>query len=253
MSNWNTIHFFNDKIFHSEIIPDLRGNGVILSFYFNSKLGQYILGDNTNSKQRIDKIIAFCNGFNDHFNFHEARYTIQTRQKKITEDYSIFVDSKLKDDRDFIRKYGQEIEDLSAILTLIIFSECAVYNPHLILHSGYFTAKNGSIAEECCEKIIRSETSGVFDYFGSGIINWLTHENLRLLELDKENLHLTNEEDDDYPNEFLSFSQLAIDNSCGLLTVSNVNERVIKMIEKPKLSIVLDRDNLKYEYIIWNE
>jgi hypothetical protein len=257
MSDWNTLHLFNSKVFHSKIVPDLKGDGIILSKYFNSTLGRSILYDNSNSKERIDKIIAFCNDLDPQFKCHKAKYSLETRKRKISESYEDFRKNISEEEKDFEDKYNNVIDDLSMILPLIIFAECAIYNPHLILgrrtFSGCIHGKKGSIAENCCDKIICRDKGSLFISGSGGIINWLTNEDVQLLALDKDNLFADSDETNSYLIDFLNFLQLALENDYGFISVTNINESTIQMIEKPKFSIEVDMVKMGFESVIWTK
>lgn len=256
MGSWNTLHHFDDKKFYSTIVPDLQSEGHLLRNYFNSEFGKYIVYDNDQNEGRITDIIKFSQFLDDEFKIHETLLSIQTRNKSVNEDYNHFIKKKYKDEDDFYRKNGQIIEDINLVLTLIIFSECASFNPHLILGRSIFTgcvsAKPGSVAEDIISDFTNNESGSIFYSSHSncnGIINWVTNEDLQLLWLDKENLHSAGKDADKYFSDFYKFIEIAIENDLGVISGTNMNERILKLISSP-LSVEIDIKELGLESVI---
>jgi hypothetical protein len=221
--------------------------------YFSTELGRFALGNNAR-EIRINNLVHFCKLFSEDFKAHKALFDISTRQKKSTESTTTYHSLKNQDENHFIDKNAQAIEDLNRILPLIIFSECAAFNPHLILGRGIFSscvdAKQKSISKEILSNIIHSPLGSIHNGFGSGLINWVTHEELQLLWLDKENLNATGEDAKTYFMEFIQFIEIAIDNGLGFISGTNLNVSLLKMIENPKLKIEIDLTKMRFEYII---
>ncbi len=232
MSDWNTLHFFNDEKFYSEIVPDLQGKGILLSKYLNSESGKYLLRHNI--PERTSNMIAYCHQFDSDFKTHKTLREIESRVKSPIEEYQDFVTKRNQDQENFFNTYAQEIEDLNRILPLIIFSECAIYQPYFILGRRIFTgnigSKTGSFAEACCHNIVHSKTGSSLNYFGSGLTNWLTKEEVNLLLLDKDNLYSRSAESEDYLPKFIAFLQSAYDNKYGFIAVTNINKSIISDI-----------------------
>jgi hypothetical protein len=253
MGDWNTLHFFDDKKFYSEVVVDLKDKGILLQEHFNSKFEKYAFG-NDNSKKRINDIIDFCRLLDKDFKSHKVLYEIATRKKNLTEEYSAYNSTKVQDENKFINDNAQIIEDLNRTLTLIIFSECASFNPHLILGRRIFSdcvkAKPKTISEDIIANIICSPTGSIHNGFGNGLINWITNEELQLLWLDKENLDATCEDAKNYFMEFINFMEIAIDNGLGLISGTNMNESLLKKIEAPKLTIKIELTEMGFKNIV---
>lgn len=256
MGSWNTLHHFDDKKFYSKIVPDLRGEGYLLRNYFNSEFGKYIVGNSDQNEERITDIIKFSQLLDDEFKIHETLFSIKNRKKSVNEEYSSFIKKLYKDEDDFYRENEPIIEDINLILTLIIFSECASFNPHLILGRTIFTAcvgaKPGSIAEEIISDFTNNELGSIFYPVASncnGLINWVTNEDLQLLWLDKENLYSTGKDAEKYFSDFYKFIEIAIENDLGVISGTNMNESFLKLIQSP-LSVKIDVKELKLENVI---
>ncbi|MFC3157472.1 hypothetical protein SAMN05443633_10831 [Chryseobacterium arachidis] len=252
MGDWNTLHHFDDKKFYSKIVPDLLGEGQLLRNYFNSKFGKYIVYDNDQDERRIKDIIEFSQSLDDEFKIHETLLNIQKREKNVDVEYSSFIQKRNKDEDDFYTINGQVIEDFNLILTLIIFSECAAFNPHLILGRTIFTgcvnAKQESIAEYIISDFTSNDLGSIFSNY-NGFINWVTNEDLQLLWLDKENLYSAGEDADKYFSDFYKFIEIAIENDLGVISGKNMNEGFLKLIQSP-LSVKIDVKELGLENVI---
>lgn len=255
MGDWNTLHHFDDKIFYSRIVPDFKSNGQLLRNYFNSEFGKYIVYGNDKNEERIAEILRFSQFLDKDFK-SPALLGIQTRKKGINEDYSEFIQKLYQDEEDFQKANGHIIEDINHILTLMIFSECAGFNPHLILGRSIFTGsvstKPKSMAEDIISKFTNNELGGIFNSSRSnrtGIINWITNEELQLLWLDKENLYSAHKDTDKYFSDFFKFIEIAIENNLGLISGTNMNEPILKLIQSP-LSVRINVKELGLENVI---
>lgn len=253
MSDWNTLHFFDDKTFYAKVVPDLLGKGELLKKHFESKLGNSILWGNSNSDRRIEAILKFCHSFDKDFKIHKDLYAIVARKKKPGEQYLDALHAMHHDAEKFKKQNYKVIDDLTEILPLLVFSECAGFNPHLILGRRIFTgrvnAKPKSVAEEIIIRITNQEHGSVYPY-NSGIINWITNEDLRLLWMDKDSLFPTDADSEGYLQEFLTFIEIALDNNFGVISGSNMKESILKMIENPAVVINLNPEELGLTCVI---
>ena len=256
MGDWNTLHHFDNKKFYSEIVPDLKGNGQLLKKYFNSEFGKYIAYGNDKNDERIDEILKFSHLLDSDYKSHKVLLDIQTRKKGINEEYSSFIQKRYQDEENFQRTNGHIIEDINLILTLIIFSECAAFNPHLILGrsilKGCVNAKPKSVSEEIISNLINNELGSIFYSSRSncnGFINWVTYEDLELLWLDKENLYPTDKDSEKYFSDFFKFIEIALENELGVISGTNMNEEILKLIPSP-LPLKIDIKHLGLESFI---
>lgn len=257
MGSWNTLHHFDDRKFYSEIVPDLKNDGQLLHKYFNSKFAKRILyrREDTINKE-IAEIIKFSRFLDKDFKLHETLYEIKTREKNINESYTDFIEKRFQDERDFENANGEIIESINSLLTLIIFSECAAFNPHLILGRTIFTdcvmATPNSTAEEIMDNFTNNGLGSIFysSYSNcNGLINWVTNEDLQLLWLDKENIYSADAETDNYFSDFCTFIEIALENNLGVISGTNMNESTLKLIPSP-LNLKIDVKELGMEYVI---
>ena len=256
MGDWNTLHHFDDKKFYSKIVPDLKNDGQLLRKYFNSEFGNYIVYGSEKNDERIAEILRFSWFLDKDYKLHETLLNIQTRKKGINEEYSDFIKKRSQDEEEFQKANRHIIEDINLILTLMVFSECASFNPHLILDrtifTGYVDAKPKSIAKDIISKFTDNELGSIFYSSHSncnGLINWVTNEELQLLWLDKENLNSTGKDADKYFYDFYKFIEIAIENNLGVISGTNMNERILKLIQSP-LSVEIDLKKLGLTNVI---
>lgn len=257
MGDWNTLHIFDDRQFYERLVPDFKDKGELFKSHMDSLLGKYILWDNSNSQARTQQMVELCRQLLPDFKHHEKYYEIQCRKKMLTESYADFIFKQNQDETHFQHANAGVIEDINILLTLIIFSECASFNPHLILGRRIFTgnvdAKAGSVADGVISKISQAGSGTI--YYGNrsncnGLTNWVTNEELELLWLDRDNLYVPPDGSKEYLQEFLEFAELALQYECGFISVTNVNERTLTMIENPRLKIEVDPKQKGWKSII---
>jgi hypothetical protein len=257
MGDWNTLHIFDDRYFYERLVPDFKDKGEVFKSYMDSLLGKYILWDNSNSEARTRQLVAFCRELTTDFKVHKKYFEIQGRKKMPTEVYAEFISKQIDDDEHFRHTNADAIEDLNRLLTLIIFTECASFNPHLVLGRRIFTgnvdAKAGSIADNIITRITYNELGS--PYYGNmsncnGLTNWITNEDLQLLWLDRNNLYSPPDGSQEYLQEFLAFTELALQHDCGFISVTNVNESTLTMIETSKVKINVDPKEKGWKSVI---
>lgn len=253
MSDWNTLHLFDSKKFYKKIVPELRKGGGIIDVHIKSKLFWYITRIDEIDGGVLNNTKLFLKDFDTSFRFHTELFKIENRQKKKEEDYKDFIKKKNVDIEEFNRKYSDEIYWYTTVFPFIVFTECAQFNPHLIIGRRIFTtnisATQGSLAEECFEKITSIETGGFYNDVGY-VINWLTYQEVKLLWLDIENTYASVQESEQYYRDFINFLEIAVENELGFISISNINEDVIKLIETPKLNIDINLQEMGFVNVI---
>ena len=254
MSDWNTLHLFDSKRFYKKIAPELKNNGQLIETYIKSKLYWYTTRVDQFEEELLQKIKNFTTNFDHSFRVHLELYELETQKKKVDEKYDSFIQQKQENIRNFEKKYSDEIYYYSCLLPLIMFSECAQFNPHLILGRRIFdrniSTKENSIADECCAKITDTEIGGLGNNDIGRIINWLTDEEVKLLWLDMENVYPRDKESEQYFNDFKGFLKIAVQNELGLISSHNVNETVLNLIETPQLNIKIDLKKMNFVSVI---
>ncbi len=254
MGDWNTLHFFDDRRFYDTVVPDLRGEGILLKHYFESLAGRSMLFNNSNSEARVNSILEFCKAMDKDFKVHTAFYEQETRKKQPGEDYKVFLEASRQSYAQLMSTHADVLEDFTRMFSLLIFAECASFNPHLIMgrriFSGCVTADPYTISSQVCIVLTQTEIGSVFSSYGSGVMNWVTNEELQLLWLDRHHLKPTEAEAENYFNEFLRLVEIALENKLGLISVTNVNEGVLCNIPEPKVRVDLDVKEQGFQSII---
>jgi len=253
MSDWNTLHLFDSKQFYNKIAPELKTGGSIIDTYIHSKLYWYITRMDQIEKDKLDKVKIFLKDFDPSFRFHKELYALEKRKKTAEEKYEAFIQKRYQAIEAFQIKYSDEIYFYTTLLPLILFTECAQFNPHLKIGRRIFqsniSAAKGSIAEECFNRITTTEVGGVYNDVGH-VINWLTHQEVNLLWLDIKNAQAQGGASGKYFQDFKKFLKIAVENELGFLSISNVREDVLKLIENPKLNIPIDLEEMDFENVI---
>ncbi|MDR2951039.1 MAG: hypothetical protein LBV71_17775 [Prevotella sp.] len=242
MGDCNTLHLFDSKKFHNIIVPDLMGEGRILQHYFNSCLGKSILWDNvTNRGHRIENILKLCRDFDAGFKIHSI-YKHATNQDT------------------FVNIHIQAIEDLSRIIQLIVFSECALFTPHFRLGKrllSYFVDFDKmdykSVALKYLEALRFPESGSLHAYLGNGMVNWLTDNEVKLLLANYGDIipQETEEYAASYISELRIFLEIAAKNDLGVVTMVNLSEIVLDLITASPIKLAIpweeyNLDNLTY-------
>lgn len=249
MGDWNTLHLFDSKKFYNEITPDLKDKGELFDIHFQSKLYWYRTRIDQTDTEILKKVKILVKNLDSSLRFHKELYEIDSRKYSYnsSESEREFIIGREHDSEAFQKEHGYAIYHYIELLLLTVFSECAQFNPHFRLGRRIFTgnisATKGSIADECYDYIAYQSVGGVGYHETGHIINWLTHEDAQLLWLDIDNIGPRDEESEEYFNAFKNFLQIAVENELGFISVSNVSEKILNMIESPKLNIEIDIKN----------
>ncbi len=239
MGDWNTLHLFDFDKFKTKIVPQLSNIEYLEQATNNQTFKSFRRFPN---KKELLQVVDCVNQFDIDFRKHPNMYdkNIYTRKENET-NYQVELRVN-KHEENYQRQLINEIDILSIIIQIKCFEHCAFYNPHFILGRRIFSSaldfKSNSIAEEICHKIIDQELM----FYNCGvnqIINWISNEELQLLYLDIENILPKKPEDEDYIKGFKTFVDIAYKNKLGFITLSNINEDVIKMI-KNNQSVSID-------------
>lgn len=255
MSDWNTLHFFDDQVFYSKIVPDLKGAGSLLRKYVFSDLGKRLTGAPV-PDSFAGELTAFCRELDDDFQAHTTLQKILERKREPGEELEGFYTKKMREADEYLKGYTPMIEYLNQVLPGMVFSECASFNPHLVLgrriFSGAVEAAPKSIAADLLGTLIDGKT-GIHSMFGRGFTGWITREELQLLWLDKANMRAADENSEGYFKEFLNLVETALDHRLGLISVTNVNEDPLAALEGPEWGKKLSFAFPGFQHIICRE
>lgn len=189
-------------------------------------------------------MIAFCKQLDADFKTHKVLYEIQSRKKDGHELYQDYIDNQRKDEADFFKSYGTISEDLDKTLMLIIFDECADLRYFFILGKsgpGYIRRKASSISDELISAMVNGAKGTIFGS-DSGLINWLSNEDVRLLLMDKENMSPMDENDEECKESFDQFIKLmkyARDHNLGFISTTHIQDDILSMLPNQRFRIDL--------------
>ncbi|MCR4031190.1 MULTISPECIES: hypothetical protein [Flavobacterium] len=227
MGYWCSLHLFDDKkLFYSEVVPQLRGEVGDLTEATREFLKHYLVGGiarfseeklNSLIEENIQKIISVSKSLDETFKIHQEFHGIT--------DYHT--------QNRFIGSLDGHYE-FCQFLEYYIFKTCADYNPHLGLGKGG-VSRNFDIPIKTISWNIIGELDNWNDFLSQdrmGISNWITHEDVELLYLDKDNLHF---EDSKIAESFLELLDVAYRNKLGLIMGIDMRESQLELLYKNKL------------------
>jgi len=222
MGYWCTLHLFDDKKFYKEIVPTLKGETGDLTADCQEFLKSHVTGSTSRlSKQELEKlvnetiknIVSISNSF-------DKTFKINSEHQKIG-DYN--------DQIEFLNKSDIHY-DFCKFFEFYIFN----FFPHLPLGKGGVMRQFKLSPETLFYSIIGEldDWNPSFHYDGMGITNWLTHEDLQYLYLDKENLK---HDDDSLGEEFLSLLEIAHSSEIGFITGVDMRENILELLPNNKI------------------
>lgn len=227
MGYWTTLHLFDDNSFYKNVVPSLKGqNENIRSEFFEFSKYHKIGGVEhfTNNElalfldSSVSEIVNIANSFDKTFKFHNEFHKIV--------DYSA---SKL-----YLSKV-EGLYDFCRFFEYYIFKTCADFFPHIPLGKGG-VFRNFNLNYKTLSYSIICELDNENDFFGlgerMGITNWITHEDVELLYLDKENLHY---EDNNHAIGFMTLLEIAFKNKLGLIMGIDMRQDVLEQLPSNKL------------------
>ena len=244
MSDWRTLHFFDSDYMLNKVIPGIKTNEKYLTDYFNSALGKQLFWNDI-KENRITEVQRLTLDLTEDFTRHKNLYDLESTVRRDTESYDDYIHRRSVDIKEFLHNNVSIIEDFNRIFTLIIFSECAAFNPHLVLgrriFSGCIETKEKSLAESCCDKLITPDTGSIF-ITNDAIYNWLTQDEVHLLYYDFDKVSPADDDALDYYLDFKKIVEIAHQKNLGLMACSNAREGVLYQV-RSRLDLRIDIDD----------
>ncbi|MFP3593428.1 hypothetical protein [Chryseobacterium sp. SIMBA_038] len=225
MGYWCTLHLFDDKKFHKEIVPTLKGETGDLIADCQEFLKSHVIGGTARlSKQELEKLVnKTIKNIVSISNSLDKSFRINTEYQKVQKyDAQLAFFDTLEGYYDFCKFFEY-----------YIFKTCADFFPHLPLGKGG-VMRNFDISVKALSDSILGELDNwndFFCYYGTGITNWMSHEDLQYLYLDKENLKY---EDSERAKVFLSLLEVAHSNQLGFITGVDMNEDILELLPNNK-------------------
>lgn len=236
MGYLRTLHLFDDQKFYNEVVPLLRGERGDLLFEYREFLKLNLLVGIANMNEAeinriaqndVNQITCLSGKLTANFKSHS--------EHPRHEDLELFLDNLTI--RDVFTNFFE----------YYIFKSCADFFPHVFL--GKFGVRYSlnlsrkSLADSVTREL---DSTNILLNNSMGIINWLTHEDVRLLYLDKENIQV---KDKEKGGNIMGFIEIAKENNLGLVQGLDLNDRLLVRLPAHKLISAeqwesMDRDGL---------
>lgn len=226
MGYWCSLHLFDDTKFYRDVVPELKGETGDLSDACEKFLRFHVIGgiahlQAAEIKKRIDRTIEHISAIScqldNTFKIHREFHTIKAydQQKLFLNDLDGY-------------------DDFCRFLEYYVFKTCADFFPHIGLGKGG-VSRNFDLPVNSLSYSIVAELDGWNDFLsgaGMGITNWISHEDVELLYLDKENLHYT---ENKRAEGFLTLLETARDKELGLIAGVDMREDQLELLPGNKL------------------
>lgn len=225
MGYWCTLHLFDDKKFYKEIVPTLKGETGDLTADCQEFLKSHVTGSTSRlSKQELEKlvnetiknIVSISNSFDKNFKINSEYQKIENYDAKLA-----FLNSS---DKHY---------DFCKFFEYYIFKTCVDFFPHLPLGKGG-VSRNFEISAEALSDSITGELDNWNDFFcfyTTGITNWISHEDVQYLYLDKDNLK---HDDNERAKAFLSLLEIAHSNELSFITGVDMRDEILELLPNNK-------------------
>ena len=226
MGYWHTLHLFDDKKFYKKVVPALKGESGNLTTDCLEFLESHVTGGirhlsqpdiNYLVEQTIRKINSISNTF-------DKTFKINFEYQKI-EDYDT--------QRHFIGTL-EGYDEFCKFFEYYVFKTCADFFPHLPLGKGG-VSRNFDMDITMLSYDLITDLDNWNEFlcgYSMGITNWITHEDIEYLYLDKENLSFN---DNPRAESFLTLLEIAYKNGLGLIIGVDMREERLELLPNNKL------------------
>jgi len=241
MSDWNTLHFFDHSRYVKQVVPDIKSGGPLLHKSLgdirngnDQFLGHYLPTD-------LPALLKELQQLDDELLVHPELQRIWTERinsKSYREDRQTRYDMA----REAVSETSRSVlADFTQILTYLIFTECAVFNPYLSIGRSIFShcinVPKGSLAEELHGEWRHQKHGHVMTFDGTGIIGCLSAAELKLMEMELEKCGPKTPATRPYFEAFSWMVHTASEKDWGLLAITNVDEDPLTRIIAPRLHL----------------
>lgn len=226
MGYWSTLHLFDDNKFYKEVVPALKGESGDLAADCLEFLKFHVLGGtsrlspsdvNTLVEQTVGNIIAIANSLDPTFRIQKEYHNINGHDEQ-----NLFL-NQIHGHYDFCKFFEY-----------YIFKTCSDFFPHLALGKDG-VSRNFELSVKTLSYAIIEELddwNGFLCAGGTGITNWITHEDIRYLYLDKEHLHFS---DNKRAESFMMLLEVAHDHKLGLIEGVDMSENRLELLPGHKV------------------
>jgi len=242
MSDWNTLHFFDHNRYLSHVVNGVKDGSLLRKYLKVDRLRR-----STYDCSSVETLISSVQEELIHLD-KELRYNVRLNHFLIkpmvgNSNRQKYLNREAEVKRILNEQSRTVLENYTNIITYIIFAECAVFNPHLKIGRSIFERcvymEEGSLLEELHNKWRYPKPGHVISMYGSGVLGWLSAEEVSLLEMDLQNSRPITQRDKTYFEDFTWMVKTAAAQNWGLLGVTNVNESLLAEIDSPKLTIAM--------------
>jgi hypothetical protein len=225
MGYWRTLHLFDDKKFYKEVVPKFKGKTGDLTNDCLEFLKSHVTGGlNHLSEQQIINLV------------NQTIENIISISKTFDEIFKTNFDYQKIENYDTQRHFLNKLEghyEFCKFFENYIFKTCADFLPHLPLGKGG-VSRNFDMKIKTLSYALVTDLDDWNEFLtcDGGITNWITHEDIEYLYLDKENLRF---EDNPIAEGFLSLLEIAHDNRLGLIMGVDMREDKLARLQSYKL------------------
>lgn len=221
MGYWRTLHLFDDRKFYTETVPALKGEAGDLTADCREFLRSHVTGSTLHlSEQELEKLV------------NETIEHIVSISNSLDETFKINSEYQKVENTNTEMAFCNDLEgyyEFSKFFEYYTFKTCADFFPHLGLGKGgvsrNFERSEKALSYSVLEDLDDWNNFLCFDRMG--ITNWIPHEDLQYLYLDKENL----KHDGNEPAEaFLTLLEIAHDHKLGFIMGVDMREEILRSL-----------------------
>ncbi|WP_131724329.1 hypothetical protein [Chryseobacterium indologenes] len=221
MGYWRTLHLFDDRKFYKEVVPALKGETGDLTADCQEFLKSHVIGSTLHlSKQELEKLV------------NQTIENIVSISNSLDETFKINSEYQKAEDTNTEIAFFNNLEgyyEFSKFFEYHTFKTCADFFPHLGLgKSG--VSRNFELSEKTLSYSIIEDLDDWNNFLcfdRMGITNWMSHEDVQYLYLNKENL----KHDENEPAKaFLTLLEIAHANQLGFIMGVDMREEILQSL-----------------------
>ncbi|REG20496.1 hypothetical protein ATI61_12161 [Archangium gephyra] len=235
MGDWNTLHVFDDRRFHEETVPMLRGKKAGLEEHFSRFLETCVVPGHRDFD--FEEVLLLFRQFNADFTRH-PEYEALVAQEGETQ---------------FVRIHPREFY-IRRFFEFVVFAECASFFPHFQMGKTLFTGavdvKQGDTAVTgLLDHLAYGYPNNPWMWDGDGIRAWVSAQDAKVMH-DSGSIVPQEEEYAQYVEEFQRFLGVVTQNNLGLLSAVNLSADRYEKSAPPLQNEKLWK-GVELKYLIW--
>ncbi|NMO15127.1 hypothetical protein HPC49_04300 [Pyxidicoccus fallax] len=211
MGDWNTLHVFDDRRFHEETVPRLRGEKAGLEEHH----ARFLKTSMPRCDIGVDEMIPVFRQFSADFTRHPGYDALLEQDRHATFE-------RIHPREFYIRRFFE----------FVLFSECANFFPYFkmgyrLFHGAVGVKEGDTAMSDLVLHLSHGGDNNPWRWDGDGIRSWLSAREVKALN-DSGSIVPRKEEDADYVQDFLRFLDVVTKNNLGLLSAANINSDPFK-------------------------